>query len=58
MDKMDDSNGMKIKSTSSDNETSSNNDFNIKNNDATEIEQPNPSIATPSFPTEMPVREG
>jgi hypothetical protein len=49
------------------NSSNSNTDFNNTNPDNEfhnsipadpEIEQPNPSIATPSIPDEMPVREG
>lgn len=54
MDKMNDNKGTPSKDTGSKN-NNSDNDVDYKN--GSEIENPNPSTATPEVPDEMPVRE-
>jgi hypothetical protein len=54
MNNMNDSKGTPSKDTGSKN-NNSDNDVDYKN--SSEIENPNPSIATPTIPNEMPARE-
>jgi hypothetical protein len=64
MDLLDNNNNSSSNKTGSSNGASSinginsDNEFNIKYDIDPEIEEPNPSIATPTIPEEMPSREG
>jgi len=46
------------KERDSDKNLNPDNEFNNSVSSEPEIEQPNPSTATPSFPQEMPIRQG
>lgn len=57
MDKIQDNKGTPTKSTGTKDYTKLDNVFTNKSGDAPEIDQPDPSIATPAIPQEMPIRE-
>lgn len=55
MDRYKNDNGNRLENSEMNNDTGK--DRGMEQGDHTEIEQPNPSIATPGIPQEMPARE-
>jgi hypothetical protein len=57
MERMNNNDGTLDNGSSFNNDKNLDNGYNIRYGNTPEIEEPNPSIATPSIPDEMPISE-